>query len=88
MNIVLEYVQYSDQLFNFTPAETMRLIRKQSGLIWHSTALALKGAPISKILAAGKRKSNAFLMYIDEDTIDAAEFFNTTLDIFDNAGGD
>ena len=76
----------------------MRLIRwhseffghSVSRLTWkafragHATQLALKGAPISNILAAGEWKSKTLPMYIDDDTIDAAEFLNTALDNSEN----
>ena len=50
----------------------------------HATALALQGASIRHILAAGEWRSRTFLQFIDEDTIDAAEFLIATLDDSDS----
>ena len=39
----------------------------------HATALAAEGKSIGHILQAGEWRSAAFLSYLDEDTVDAAQ---------------
>ena len=44
-----------------------------------ATELAAEGKTIGQILRAGEWKSAAFLAYIDEDAVDAAQLLDTTL---------
>ena len=98
-SIALGFVQHSGGLFHgFSSADAMKQIRWASEMIGHqtifppgkafraghATALAFQGASTRHILAAGEWRSRTFLKYIDEDTIDAAEFLNATLDNPDN----
>ena len=98
-SIALGFVQHSGGLFHgFSSADALKQIRWASEMIGHqtifppgkafraghATALAFQGASTRHILAAGEWRSRTFLKYIDEDTIDPAEFLNATLDNPDN----
>ena len=45
-----------------------------------ATALAAAGASVGEILLAGEWKSRAFLRYVDEDAVDAAQLLESMLD--------
>ena len=50
----------------------------------HATALAEEGKSLGHILQAGEWKSSAFLSYIDEDAVDAAQFLDLVLEDSDD----
>ena len=51
-----------------------------------ATALAAAGHSVGHILLAGEWRSRAFLRYIDEEVIDAAQLLVQTLETSDNEG--
>ena len=75
----------------------MKLIKSQSRslsigadrLTWksfragHATHLAVMGAEIKVITLAGEWKSKSYFSYVDNDTLDAEVFLNTTLEVSD-----
>ena len=102
LQVALRFVQYGEPLFNFTPADMMRMITQHSAalgfgadrLTWkafrtlHATHSAVRGSHISAIMQAGEWKSKAFHDYCELDTIDAEVFLNAILGASDNEGDD
>ena len=83
LKLASKFVKYGEPLFSCSPAELLKLIRKQfllfgqsvSQLTWkafragHAIHLAIKGASISRIMEAGEWRSKTFLHYVDEDSV-------------------
>ena len=61
-------------------AEQYSLMAFRAG---RATALAAKGVSLGDILRAGEWRSSAFLRYVDEDVVDAAQMLNRIYEVSD-----